>query len=59
MKPTSNKQVGEHSFIITLTDDNVYPLSRNYTLSLTVVENPSLIEDPAPVEDESNSARIV
>ncbi len=54
----SNKLVGDHQILVTLTDDNAKPLSQNYTLSLTVIENPSFTEDPLVI-DESDSARQV
>ncbi len=55
--PTSNKQAGEYTLIITLTDDNVRPLSQNYTMSLIVTSNPNLIEEGIIVQPESSKTR--
>ncbi len=41
---------------ITLTDTNVNPLSRNYTVSLTVIENPNLFVDLDPVVVQPSKA---
>ncbi len=57
--PTSNKQAGEYTLIITLTDDNVRPLSQNYTLSLTITTNPDLVEEGIIINPGSSKPREV
>ncbi len=50
---TSNKQAGEYNLIITLTDDNVKPLSRNYSMSLTITTNPNLVDETVVIPESS------
>ncbi len=43
---------------VTLTDTNYMPLSRNYTVSLTVIENPDLFVDLDTVIVETKQEEV-
>eukprot|EP00347_Sterkiella_histriomuscorum_P003434 403364307 len=52
--PSSNSQAGEYYIAITITDSQLQTLKNYYTLKITVIRDPTVIENPQQSQNTTN-----